>query len=339
MSSIVPSPRYRRSLGKRILSVVGASCCLAVLAASASGGSSASVRGTAARQGGLVKVSMIQSPTEGALAVWVALEKGIFKKNGLDVSITPNSSINAIAAAVSAGQYDFGEIPAPLFLNALNQNISLVVTAGGQIESSAFPGLGIAVPANSQISKAGDLEGKTVGTPALVGNFPDCLEYWLYTHGAHVPAVHLQQVPLPSMQAQLDAKLIDAAIAPPPFLTAITQAGYTNLGDPCLSITPSGVSAFEASPRGWALSHRNVIGAMQKSIDQANTYIQTHPAQAKAVLVQYSGVSPSSVGTKFPKYVGRETRADVYAWEKALLTLGLLKSPINLANAFVGPNT
>lgn len=93
-------------------------------------------------------------------APWfVGLEKGLFAKNGLDLTVNPGRGSGLTAQAVAAGQETFG------FLDA--SAIPLAVTRGADIR--AFYGyiqqtfFGIMFFKNSGIKTAKDLEGKRYG--------------------------------------------------------------------------------------------------------------------------------------------------------------------------------
>lgn len=289
----------------------------------------------------LAKVTVAGFPSAGQLQFEVGIKKGFFAKHGVSLSYTANNNLAVLPAAAVANQFNFVMTVAPIFISAVKQNLPVVATLGGALESTEP--LALVVPAKSGISAAADLEGKSVATGAIAGNFSFCLRYWMYANGAHNTAANLKLVPITNMPAQLDAGLVDSALINAPFSNAVLATGsYKSLGDPCRAIgtTPAApqLLAFDISNASWAKSHKKLIGQVRAGINDANAWIQTHPAQAQAIDAAFSGV-PASVfqGQKPPKFFDHETRVDIYRWERAMQAIGVLPSLVDVSNSFVGP--
>lgn len=107
----------------------------------------------------LVKVKLSYSSTTAFQSLmWVAKDKGLYEKYGLDADVTQISTVQQIAA-VNAGQVDIGMTSA--------DNLASAMLAGGDLKM-----IGLFVPyveaqlyGTPNIKQASDLKGKVVGVP------------------------------------------------------------------------------------------------------------------------------------------------------------------------------
>jgi len=196
------------------------------------------------------------------------------------------------------------------------------------------------VGGGSPITSPTGLVGKVVGLPALTGNIEECFVSWLQHGGVASSSVHMVQVAFPNMAAQLSAHRIDAAVVIQPFEAAIAGQGGRSLADPCMSVDPSGTGfSLQISARAWAQKHRDVVVAVEESLDEADAFILAHPAQAKSVLARFTSVSPQLVGSlTLPVYKEYESASDLQRWVSVMRSQGLLGSaPVSTAKLLDEP--
>ena len=337
----VQGRRRARRRGARFVAAVAG---VALVATACGGGASSAGKTSSASKpssgGSLVSVTMGIAPGAASLGEYVAQEKGIFAKNGLNATFTPELNITIVPAALITGALQFGITVQPILLQAAAKGLPLVATAGGQVISAKSLNDAVIVPKGSGITGPAGLVGPRIGVPTATGNFTDCLLYWMHSHGVNYKAANLAVVPFPDMQAQLAAGTIQAALPVAPYWNAMVKAGNISLGDPCLSVAPVSLGSFLASDSTWARAHSNIVKAVQTSLTEANTYIQAHPVQARQILAQASGLNASATqGLPLQLYTGTEPVSDLRNWVHVLTVLGLSPGTLNLAQLVFPPQT
>lgn len=100
--------------------------------------------------------------------LFVAKNKGFWKKRGIEVDIARGTGSAAAAEAVGAGRFDFGYCSTPSAILQSAKGLPLVTLACIQYDAS----MGITVLADSGIRSPKDLEGKTLGSTVSSQEYP-----------------------------------------------------------------------------------------------------------------------------------------------------------------------
>jgi len=171
-----------------------------------------------------VRIGYLQSDLH-QLACWVALEKGFFTQEGVDVEVAgifkcgPEEMTGFAAGGLDVAYV--GEAPATMAV--AHKTASVVVLAQANTEGSA-----IVVKKGSNIKKVSDLAGKTVAVPghAQVQDF--LLRKALVQHKIDMKLVNIIVLKPPEMIGALKTSQIDAFIAWEPY---IAKAVTMNVGE------------------------------------------------------------------------------------------------------------
>jgi len=115
---------------------------------------------------GLTKVTFTTSwlPEGPNLFAYVARDKGMWKKYGLDVNVARGSGSGAAAQAVGANTFMFGMGATPTVIAQAAKGLPIACI--GQVNYDALMGVGVL--ADSKIMTAKDLEGKKLGASVTV---------------------------------------------------------------------------------------------------------------------------------------------------------------------------
>jgi len=226
---------------------------------------------------GLVRIIVADAPTTHHLNLYVAKEKGIFERFGLDVEIKSVESLAAARDSVVTGAADvFWSCP----------TIAIAAIAGGapirtiaQVKTPCTSVL--LVPSDSPIQNYEDLEGKTIA-----GISPACEAVIAITNAAKDAGVEFNLVTLaggPAIAA-LEAGQIDGAILEEPHASIAELQGFKVMfreaaeAIPCRTIN---------ARTGFIAQNADALRDMIRAIDEANALINANPTAEDIVAIAH----------------------------------------------------
>ena len=279
----------------------------------------------------LIPVRAAYVPVATWLPAWVALDKGIFAKHGLAVTLTQIQNLSLLPGTVGR-QFEFAASTPTDLLKAVAGGLDVVASAGEAIEVKSNPTTQVIVRKDFGIKSVKDLKGKAIAAPTLGAVIHVATLYWLKKNGVDPSSIRGVEVPFPNMGDQLKAGNVDAVEALEPFVGALLAAGNVSLGDPLLAAGDSVLFPFWISDGKWARANRPVIKAWIDALTEAKSFMDANPAEARAVLAKYSRLPPAIV-QKVPLPTYRFTIApdELGVWIDVLKDLGQLSAPINKA--------
>jgi NitT/TauT family transport system substrate-binding protein len=268
------------------------------------------------------KIRAAYVPVATWLPLWVAKDKGVFERNGLDVSLT-SFPILALLPPTVGKQFDLAPTTAPDLLNAVASGLKLVAVAGGTVETSANQSYQVMVRPDSGIASPKDLNGKRIGTSAIASVMHVADLHWLKANGADPGSIVPVEVPFTSMMDQLKAGRVDAVEALQPFVGQMLAAGYKSLGDPLLAVGDPVLFPFWMAETGWANANRTVIKKWIASLEEALGMIKSDDAMAREVLAKYTNL-PAAVVARipYPAYQFSIKPEQLAVWKNVLVQQG-----------------
>ena len=289
---------------KPLLTTLLAAAVIVLTAACGSGGGS----------GGSDTIRLASNSNASCLTVWVALDKGIFKKHGLDVKYTKVENVGTLPPALGKS-FDMVFVTPVQAIAAAAQGIPVTEIAGSSLDTSADPNSYLMVKKGSPIKQLSDLKGKTIGVLTEVGTLHYATLHMLKKAGVEPGDIEIKQVDGPSQLDQLNAGRVDAVETLAPFSQQLQQAGAQSLGTPFASLGDEISVIWWAASNKWADEHADKVKAFRKSLEEAAEYIKSHDAEARQVLQKHSGL-PSEVVKNFPlpKYDPTVRPDDIGVW-------------------------
>lgn len=166
--------------------------------------------------------------------VMIALEKGYYAEQGLDVTLEPLAGGSDMVTLTANGDFDIGiGGTGPAFFNAIDRGIDLKIIAPLHFERppQASP---LVVSRerfeSGELTEVADLKGLNVAV-----NARGATEYWLdqvlRKAGLTIEDVNLQTLPFPDVPAALESGALDAAILGEPLATRAVQEGLVTILD------------------------------------------------------------------------------------------------------------
>jgi len=177
--------------------------------------------------------------------LFIALEKGYFKDEGLDVHVTNFANTVEMVPLLISGQLDAGGAPDdPGLFNAMARGVDLRIVA---YYAAAWKGTeSPAVMVRQDLIDSGkykspkDLKGATIGVPAISGGTVLYVEKTLAPYGLTKADVNLTQIGFPDMIPAFANKKLDAAVEVEPFGLKIEQQHLAKTVQTAGNILPVG---------------------------------------------------------------------------------------------------
>jgi NitT/TauT family transport system substrate-binding protein len=247
-------------------------------------GSTPASTGSATTSGEAAQLRIGYNPNPTNTTIIVADKQGFFKKNGLDVKLTP---LEAAAAQMPAlgKQFDLLTTTSYDVVRGKAQNLNPVVVQGETMEKPGLESSVLVVP--KDITSVEQLKGKKIAVPSLAGGLYGSVVMQLAKAGIGPNDVKFIQVPFPNMLDQLKAGRVDAAVTIVPFDGQMLAEGFTKLPDPILAVTGNKetMTAGWAADADWAADNQATIDKFKKAQEEALAWMKAHPDEAKQLLV------------------------------------------------------
>jgi len=247
------------------------------------------------------------------LPEWLALEAGVFKQNGLDVTLDNIVSSTGIPALLS-GQVQIAHLGGSETLSAAAEGGDLVVIS---ITGPVYPFVFMAPAAISSIDQ---IKGKKIGV-SNVGSSSDIATRVMLKKVGLDPEKDVSIVAVGSLQNRMAALLngaIDGGVAQPPDQLVLEDKGFHVIYDLAAQRLPS-VGDSIVVQRTWLNANHDVVQRYIDSIVQAIALSKKNKEQSIPVLQKYlKNDDPRALGVTYDFFVGTVTpqypvvRADLF---------------------------
>ncbi len=288
----------------------------------------------------LQKVKIGYSRLIISLPVFVAAEKGLFKKNGLDVELVPFDTAQPLMDALLSGQLDVAGYTAyPITFNGQLRSKKDLYYLTSLIEDEKHPISMLIVKKDSPIQTITELKGKRIGILPTIA-YKAWIEQILKANGIAPEEVVIQQLAPPMTASALDAGTVDAVFTNDPAATTTLQKGIGRLLTqgaivPKYQWSPLPFGSFNIS-KEFADKNPDIAKRIAKSLDEAIELINTNPTEAKKLMSSYvaEGERPFVEYYANPYYqkTNEVTAADMTKLTTAYQNQGIIKAPLDITN-------
>lgn len=271
--------------------------------------------------------------------LYVAMEKGYFREAGLDVTLDYSFETDAVAL-VGANQLPFAIVSGEQVLLARAQGLPVRYVAAWYHD---YP-VGIVSPAAQNITTPADLKGKRIGLPMLSGASYIGLRALLSAGGLTEEDVTLDVIGFNQVETLLagrvDAAVIYVANEPVTLAARGFEQNVLRVAD-YQSLVGNGLLTSDAFLAANPDLVRGMVNALLRGIADAIA----NPGEAYEISKKYvenlaqadQKVQQDVLNTSIEFWRGAPGRSEPEAWQnmqKILLEMGLLKSPLDLDQAF-----
>ncbi|MHC5260457.1 ABC transporter substrate-binding protein [Streptomyces sp. UC4497] len=275
------------------------------------------------------QVTVAALPLTDSAALYIARDRGLFKKEGLDVRIQPvQQSIQALPA-LSKGQVDvIASANYVTFLQAQEKG-TLDVRILAEGVRTAPHMMDVLVPKDSPIKNADDLKGKKVAVNILNNIQTLTLDAILEKQGAGEPAY--RQIAFPQMGAALEKGQVDAVHVVEPFDSAIqsdlkAKVLIDGAASPVESLPISGY----VTTAQYAKRNPDTAAKFKRAIEAASKIADEDPSAVRKVVPTYSKVKAAQAKSMaLPAYPSRTDTDQLRRLIELMRKQGLLKKAVD----------
>jgi NitT/TauT family transport system substrate-binding protein len=231
-------------------------------------------------------------------AMFMAMEKGFFKAEGLELETVPMAGGAVIVQGVTSGDLQIGWTNVISLYQAHAEGFDFKLMGGGAANVKAkHESHAIQVAKASLIKGAKDLEGKTVAVNTLNNIVHLMAMAWIDKNGGSSAKVKFVEVPFPQMEATLSAGKVDAASIHEPFATAAVEKGQVRvLAQPWGDVLPKFLIASWFASEKWLAKNKAMAQAFGRAIGRGVDTIQSDPEGSRAAMIKWAGLNPNLAG-------------------------------------------
>jgi len=279
-----------------------------------------------------------------SLPVFVAVEKGYFRDEGLKVKLVRFDTAQPLMQSLVAGKIPVaGYTALPITFNAMLRSKEKLYFITSLVEDDMHPISYLILPhATPKDFTMNELRGKKIGVLPTVA-YHKWLEHILKSQGISRDEVTITPV-TPNLQANaLQSGAVHAVFTNDPAATAILQQGVGRLySDESISPkylgNPMLFGSFNIA-KGWADSHpeqyKKIVRALNKSVD----FVNENPQKAKQAMVPYVHETQKNFVSHYAnaKYL-RTDQSDSVKYQatvKQYLELGIIPEKLNLEELII----
>jgi NitT/TauT family transport system substrate-binding protein len=273
--------------------------------------------------------------------LYVAIDKGFFRQEGLDVIIDYNTEVDSVSL-VASGELDFAIVSGEQVLLARAQGLPVTYVLDWY---KKYP-VAIASLASADILQPADLRGKRIGTPALYGASYIGLVVLLRAGGLSTADVQLDTIGYTQVESLTegldDAVVVYSANEPVQLRSLGYEINVLQVSD-YLSLIGNGLITNETTLN----ANPDLVRRMTNGLVQGIQYTIAHSDETYQICLRYvenlaqadQQVQREVLDASIALWQDANPAgySDPAAWQNmqdVLLAMGLLSTPLDLQQAF-----
>ncbi|TDE35533.1 ABC transporter substrate-binding protein [Nonomuraea mesophila] len=271
---------------------------VATLVITGCSGSDDAAEGSGADAGMKTDLLIGQYPGADSAPLFIAMERGFFKEEGLTVKQEPIQAPQQVLGKLSNGAMDvvLGSYATILTIQEQGTEKFKYIADSYQGAQGAF---GIMVKKDSPIKKVADLKGKKVGVNALAGLGTLTMNPHFKVAGLDPEKdINYVEVPTTNWLSSLDKGDVDAVWMTDPYVSeAKKELGATMLVDTMSGPTESLPITGWAATEKWVADNPKTLAAFQRAMAKAQQIAATDRSAVTKVLPTFTKIPAETAAT------------------------------------------
>ena len=274
-------------------------------------------------------------PITDSAPLYVAIEKGYFKENGIEPFVTTIRGGALIINAMQSDEIDIGFSNTMSFLLANAEGIDLMSIGGVAVNDLSNVEGAILARKDSNINSLKDLEGHVLGINAI-GNIVELsIKIICQKNGIDFEKIRLIEVPFPKMPTVLQQGDVDAIAVAEPFWTMTEKLGEVKMLGGYFSEAYNEIEiASLIANKKWVNSHPDLTQKIQNSIFQAVDFCtnSNNEEELRKIVKGFTGLKDDIVVTmRMPTFSKQFSKTWLETLAKDMQRFGYLEQEIAVA--------
>jgi len=232
-------------------------------------------------------------PIADCAQIYIAKDRGLFEKHGVEVELIPLAGGARILEALVGESIEIGFSNVVSFILAREAGLDIIALSGGPVETSQARESAILVRKGSAIETAKDLTGAKIAVNTRKNIVELILLEYLKKNGVIEDQVEFVEVPFPSMVSVLIQGDVDAIAVYEPFVTLGLQTDELKVIDyhSVKVLDPICISTYNC--RGdWLDLNSKKIRAIREALAEASIIIEQEEGAVRQAIVNYTSLTP-----------------------------------------------
>lgn len=243
-------------------------------------------------------IRLVTVSNDSAAEAFYGIEKGFFRRAGLDVHVTVAPSA-VVPPAIASATFDVGETTVATLASAYEHGAPFVIIAPSAVFSAKRPATaGILVAKDSPIRTARDFNGKTVGVAQLQGVARVIIDAWVDKNGGDSTSVKYVEVPEAGLIAALMAGRVDAIEVSQPTLDQAIAAGARSLSSGYEAIAGELLIGAWFCTADYAAGHQETVRRFARAMAEIARWANRDQRESGEILARWSKISVSPSMTR-----------------------------------------
>lgn len=223
--------------------------------------------------------------------VWVAQQRGIYAKNGIDAKISFFNTGAQSIPAMQGGAVDVLLSIPGIGMVAMERGIDLAAIFQDEIAHAAPPdSASVQVMESSPIKSLADLRGKKIGVGGLSTQNTIAVKMLLDKAGVDLSTVSMSEVPFTAMVNAIKAGHVDAVVPIDPFTTQLRLSGGRVIAWNYVESVPEQPLGVWFTKASFVRSNPQVIDAFIRSMKEAVDYLRADESRARDEIAAYTQI-------------------------------------------------
>jgi NitT/TauT family transport system substrate-binding protein len=277
-----------------------------------------------------VNITVGTLPIANAAPLYLGMEKGFFKQEGLSVKPQVGEAGGAAITAILSGDVQFGFvglIPS-IVARAKGLPIRIAAWADGDAATPSEAYQVLVVRKDSDIRDVSDLAGKTIAVNALRSVAEVAIRESLSKQGVDHKTIKLLEVPFPEMPAALQARRVDVILAAEPFLSQVLAQGAREIDAPFVTVEKNFAIGVYAISEEYEKKNPAVVDRFVRAMNRSVQYAADNPDEVRRILPTFTQIPKAAAEKMRLAYFSPEIRRDSFDLQAGLTQkYGIIESP------------
>lgn len=327
----------RRTTGLGLIGILALAGCGSGSSSTSGSPAEPTTAVTASRGACSADVTVANLGVTGAAAMVLGVDKGLFKDNGLNVTLKDTAAASTQAAVVSgAAQFAYTNVPAVLAASSNGLPVRVVAAANAFARKGKESNIVVMAKGDSGIKTVKDLAGKKVAVDTLFQLPHLSLIEAAQSAGVDPKSFKVSEIPFPAMIEAMDRGQVDAADVTEPFRTIAKRMGYVEVVPNNDGVSDGAVQGVWVTSADFANKSPDVVACFQKSVAEANRYATAHEDEVRTITPTFTKTPPELASViLFPTFDATVDKGSFESYAKTMKDNGILKKDVNLGQLIV----